>query len=108
MPDTSEDSRGMERHVQTGIQLLIVGLLGWNFMTVQSMAITIARQEEKLIALTNTLTTLSAIGADDRYRGKDAGKDFALRDRAIVILDDRMTSLEHQVMKINQRMNGVQ
>jgi len=97
-----KDQRGLERHFQTGIQLIIMGLLAWNFTTVQELSVTIARQDEKISGLTSTITLLAAI-SDDRYRQKDAERDFALRDRAIVAMDARLQDLEKAVKGIITR-----
>jgi len=97
-----KDQRGLERHFQTGIQLIIMGLLAWNFTTVQQLSITIARQDEKIGGLTSTLTLLASVSAD-RYREKDAERDFALRDRAILAMDDRIQDLEKQIKVIGKR-----
>ena len=97
-----QNQRGLERHFQTGIQLIIMGLLAWNFTTVQQLSITIARQDEKIGGLTSTLTLLASVSAD-RYREKDAERDFALRDRAILAMDDRIQDLEKQIKAIGKR-----
>ena len=75
---------------------MIVALLVWNFKTVQEMSVTVARQEEKIVGLTATISMLSRV-ADDRYRSKDADKDFAMRDRIILSLDARVTALEKAI-----------
>jgi len=97
-----QNQRGLERHFQTGIQLIIMGLLAWNFTTVQQLSITIARQDEKIGGLTGTMNLLAAVSAD-RYREKDAERDFALRDRAILAMDDRIQNLEKQIKVIGKR-----
>ena len=97
-----KDQRGLERHFQTGIQLIIMGLLAWNFTTVQELSVTIARQDEKISSLTNTISVLATLSAD-RYREKDADRDFALRDRAILALDGRLNDLEKAVKGIINR-----
>ena len=96
------DQRGLERHFQTGIQLIIMGLLAWNFTTVQQMAVTIGRNDVKVEALGEQIKLLAIITAD-RYREKDAERDFALRDRAIVAMDARIQDLEKAVKGIITR-----
>jgi len=96
------DQRGLERHFQTGIQLIIMGLLAWNFTTVQELSVTIARQDEKISGLTSTITLLASVSAD-RYREKDADRDFALRDRAILAMDERLQDVEKQIKAIGKR-----
>ena len=96
------DKRGLERHIQTGIQLIIMALLAWNFTTVQELSVTIARQDEKISGLTSTITLLASI-SDDRYREKDAERDFVLRDRAILAMDARIQDLEKAVKGIITR-----
>jgi hypothetical protein len=97
-----KDQRGLERHFQTGIQLIIMGLLAWNFTTVQELSVTIARQDEKISGLTNTIALLASI-SEDRYREKDAKRDFELRDRAILAMDARIQDLEKAVKGIIAR-----
>lgn len=96
------DQRGLERHFQTGIQLIIMGLLAWNFTTVQQMAVTIGRNDVRVEALAEQIKLLALI-TEDRYREKDAERDFALRDRAIVAMDARIQDLEKAVKGIITR-----
>ena len=97
-----KDQRGLERHFQTGIQLIIMGLLAWNFTTVQELSVTIARQDEKISGLTNSIRLLTTV-ANDGYREKDAVRDFVIRDRAILALDARIKDLEKSVKGIINR-----
>ena len=96
MASPSEASRGMERHIQTGIQLLIVGLLGWTLLTVHNMDVSMGRLEEKLIAQAGTIILLSKL-SDDRYRAKDAERDFHVRDKAILAIDSRLLRVEKKI-----------
>jgi len=102
MNTRTEGPRTLERHFQTGIQLVIMGLLAWNFTTVQSMSINLARNDEKIESLTAQIRLLTAV-ADDRYREKDAERDFAIRDRAILAVDARLQNLEKAVKGIVTR-----
>jgi len=97
-----KNERGLERHFQTGIQLIIMGLLAWNFTTVQQMAVTIGRNDVRVEALAEQIKLLAIVTAD-RYREKDAERDFALRDRAIVAMDGRLKDLEKAVKEIIAR-----
>ena len=90
---TSFPTSQMERHMQTGIQIGILALLAWNFTTVQNMEVTIGRLEEKVIAQSSTIVLLSKL-SDDRYRAKDAARDFVIRDRAILALEARVLHIE--------------
>ena len=101
------NSRLMERHFQTAISLFIavfVGLLAYNFnemrdemkttrMAMQSLTVTTARQEERISAMINTIKLLSQL-SDDRYRSKDAEKDFSYRDVEMRSLTSRVVALE--------------
>ena len=101
------NSRLMERHFQTAISLFIavfVGLLAYNFnemrdemkttrMAMQSLTVTTARQEERISAMINTIKLLSQL-SDDRYRSKDAEKDFSYRDVEMRSLTSRVVDLE--------------
>jgi len=97
-----KNERGLERHFQTGIQLIIMGLLAWNFTTVQQMAVTIGRNDVRVEALAEQIKLLAIVTAD-RYREKDAERDFALRDRAIVAMDGRLKDMEKAVKEIIAR-----
>jgi len=98
-----KDQRGLERHFQTGIQLIIMGLLAWNFTTVQELSVTIARQDEKISSLTNSIGLLTTV-ANDGYQEKDAVRDFVIRDRAILAMDARIQHLEEYVEGFRMRL----
>ena len=98
----TDSPRTLERHFQTGIQLVIMGLLAWNFTTVQQMAVTIAGNNVKIESLVTQIRLLTTL-SDDRYREKDAERDFAIRDRAILAMDARLQNLEQAVKGIVTR-----
>ena len=100
MSEPSEyGQRGLERHFQTGIQLIIMGLLAWNFTTVQQMAVTIGRNDVKIEALAEQIKLLALI-TNDRYREKDAERDFLIRDSAILAIDNRLQDVEKRTMAL--------
>ena len=91
---------GWERHVQTAIMTVALGLLGWNFTQVQGMSLHIARQTEQIASLKEQIT----FAVSGRYRSTDAARDFAERDRRIdrhdttlTVLYDRLRQLEGKV-----------
>ena len=107
MTAQNPNSRLMERHFQTAISLFIavfVGLLAYNFnemrdemkttrIAMQNLTVTAARQEERISSMINTIKLLSQL-SDDRYRSKDAERDFRHRDAAVLSLTARVVALE--------------
>ena len=93
MPKDRENTRSLEAHFRTIMQLVIVGLLAWNFTTLQEMSLTVARQEERIAALTKTLELMTSAN-DDRYRGAEARRDFASVYRRIEQMEKRVSRIE--------------
>ena len=81
---------GLERHVQTIIQVVLVALILWSGQSTLEIKDKVARLEEQIRALSKDVTTASA----DRYTGAQAARDFDSIHR-------RMTQFE----KDNETMN---
>lgn len=91
-------SSPFERHVQTAIAVVLVGLVGWVGLTLQGQGIAIARMETQIIGLQAQVTALSAATAD-RYTSTRAATDLAVRDREIEDLRTRIRDLEKKLEK---------
>ncbi len=73
-------SRGFFQLIFGGVAL---ALLGWVFTVVQGTAVTVGIQSEQIAALRTQITMLTKISMDDRYTGRDAARDFLIRDHQI-------------------------
>ena len=81
---------GMERHLQTIISAVALALMFWVFTEVQELTITVATQTVEITALRDQVS----VGIDDRYRAKDATRDFSSRDRRMDAMERRIDRLE--------------
>ena len=93
----------LERYWQgLGMALLLAGIL-FLFENANTQDVLLGRVLERLDNIEETLVQ----GVDDRYRGKDAARDFASRDRQISELQDenknhemRLDVLERMIYSI--------
>lgn len=76
---------GLERHVQTAIQIILVALILWSGQSTLEIKDKVARLEEQFRAVQKDL----AIATNDRYTASQATRDFDNLSR-------RMASLEKQ------------
>jgi hypothetical protein len=80
--DNHEKQRGvpLERHIQTAIGAVLIGLVFWVGSTLSGAQTQMAVLEAKVSLLTTEVTKLRSkveVGVEDRYRGEDARRDFA-------------------------------
>jgi hypothetical protein len=68
----------------------ILGLLGWLFIAVQDLTVVVARQDENIDHLARQVSA----GVDDRYRARDAERDFKARDERIADMERRLDHME--------------
>lgn len=80
----------LERHFQTVLLAVIVGLIGWAGLSIQSQGADIVRLQEQVTSLNLRIDA----NMDDRYRKQDARDDFALRDKLYYDLEARVRALE--------------
>lgn len=79
----AQSGRSMwERHFQTFVGLVMMGLGAWLFDTVSNQTVIIAVQTEKIVSLTKRFVIMEKL-LNDRYTASDAERDFKLRDREI-------------------------
>jgi hypothetical protein len=80
---SAQSGRSMwERHFQTFVGLVMMGLGAWLFDTVSNQTVIIAVQTEKIVTLTNRFVIMEKL-LNNRYTASDAERDFELRDREI-------------------------
>lgn len=60
MVDSPEVSRTMERHIQTVLAAILIGLVGWVGLTVTGNREQISRVEERLTFMNDTIKDLKA------------------------------------------------
>lgn len=76
-------------------------LLSWNFMQTWELTVEAARLAERLAAVEAAVLS----GVDDRYRGRDADRDFAQRDKALDAMGQAIRDLEAEVDRLELRMS---
>ena len=90
---SEEMNRSQERHLQTIMQVALIGLMGWMAFTVQAMTVQTATMSEKIANLTGRLDEIQLSSAD-RYTFSQAEKDLKIRDLLLEQLVDRIVKLE--------------
>lgn len=91
-----EPTKGvLEKHLQTGFQLAIIGLCAWTVMTTQDLSIETARMGERVVSLQAQVTTLQSATAN-RYTDQDAERDRSAIYDQLRLMRDRLDRLEGQ------------
>jgi len=80
----------IEQHIGTILQITVVALLGWSLVTTQTMSQDVAVLKVRVEALSSLVNQ----GANDRYRGTDAAKDFSGIRQELQFMDRRISALE--------------
>lgn len=99
--DVAQDRRKssvFERHLQTGLVLLAVGLLGWNGVTTSDTSSGMAVLDERVSwmggAVSELKTQISSLVAD-RYTQLDAERDRMDNNRRFENIETRLLKLEN-------------
>lgn len=101
-----------EKHLQTGLQIIIVAGVVWIFQEVQQLTINSATMQAELRAVISQMKTLeeqSARRTENRYTSNDALRDFSRIEREVGSVESRVRLLEadlHEMMR--QKMNAAQ
>lgn len=82
----------LERHAQSGLQILIVALIGWFGVSVTATRETVARLDERLAAMERRFEELSA----GRYSSADASRDQTWVQRQFADHEERLRRLERK------------
>lgn len=98
-PSTASHSRSiLERHLQTGIQLLLVALLGWAGLKLVTLGENTAVLRERLVYQGEQIASLRRElrdWSDLYYRKRDAAREIGDIQSDIVALENRVTDLEN-------------
>ena len=106
-----EDERVMspmfERHLQTGIQLLLIALIVWAGQQLVQTSTRVVSLEVKVTALEMSMTG----SMDDRYRARDAARDFDSMRREVNDMDRRhdvqLNSIDARLKKLEDNRKGM-
>ena len=93
--DEAQHASILEQHIGTILQIMVVGLLGWSLITTQRLSQDIEVLKVKLETVSLTLNQ----GANDRYHGADAARDFVAVRQEIQFLERRIQTVESKVAK---------
>lgn len=99
MADTTAEPRtALERHLQTGIQLLLVALLAWAGLELVALGKSTVALQERLTyqgELINDLRSEIRSWSDLYYRKADAAREIGELQSNIGALEARVTDLEN-------------
>ena len=90
---TAPARSGFERHFQTFVGVVVVGLLFWIFDSVQDLSVKVAVQNLNIQILSKSIEKMILEDAND-YRADDARRDFSVVNREISDIKKRITLLE--------------
>ena len=100
----TQQQKGMlEQHIGTVLQLMVVALLGWSLST----SVALRSEVSVLQSQMTTLQTTLAQGANDRYRGTDAARDFSATWDSINRLSTRVSAAEDAIQKHRAEVGGM-
>lgn len=88
-----------EKHLQSAISVVLVGLVGWAGINLQSQSTTMATLNERVSNLQEQVVDMRneiRIRATESYSRKDAEKDHKVIDGRIDNLDKRISRLEEK------------
>lgn len=83
----------IERHIQSGLAVIMIGLAGWIAMSVSHLTTDMAVMQSKVEAIQSRISDFRA-AMNDRYRKEDAHRDLAARDRRLDRIEKRLDRLE--------------
>lgn len=84
---------GFERHIQTAIQVTLIGLCSWMALTTHNSSVSIATLNAKVESFQAQLSRLQT-SQEDAYTNADATRDHALFNRSVIDLQTRVRQLE--------------
>lgn len=91
---------GMERHVQTIIQVVLVALILWSGQSTLEIKDKVARLEEQIRALSKDVATSS----NDRYTGAQAARDNEAIHRRFATLEKEQETQNEWVRSLRDRI----
>lgn len=100
MSEGTKDRRtanNFERHLQTGLVMIVIGLMGWVGITTSDTSRGMATLGERVSWMGDTIKELKtqlAAQAADRYTRKDAQRDYTQYMRRFQAIEARVTKLE--------------
>lgn len=87
---SDESGFRLEQHISTIMQIMVVGLLAWSLKSNVELTTQMGIVQAKIENLQATVSH----GAQDRYRGTDAAKDFSAVWAELSRHDSRLSKLE--------------
>ena len=100
---TQQQKSMLEQHIGTLLQIMVVALLGWSLNTSVALRTEVSVLQTQMSALQTTL----AQGANDRYRGTDAARDFSATWDSINRLSNRVSAAEEAIQKHRAETSGL-
>lgn len=95
---SEQNKSGLERHIQSIAQIIIVGLCAWMAKTTHETSLEIARLSEQVRNMSIQIVSLED-KTRDRYKTTDAARDFGQVYDRITDLSVRIRSLEEKHSK---------
>lgn len=96
-PEDRRTSSAFERHLQTGLVVLVVGVMSWVGVSVNETSRSMATMQERVSWMSDSIKDLKtqlAETSNGRYTINDAERDKALYDRRLVQVERRIEVIE--------------
>lgn len=94
----------LERHLQTGIQVILVALIIWFGQSTLDVKDKVARLEEQIRSIQKDITTASA----DRYTGTQATRDFESLNRRLSLIERQQEEQAEWTRSLRDRLISVE
>lgn len=91
----------LEKHIQTGIGVVLVAFAVWLATSVSEMQQDVARMQVQMTNMAEKTADLK-IGMANRYTSSDAERDRAARDLAHERFEDELNDLEERIEKLER------
>jgi hypothetical protein len=96
-----------EQRIWTIAQISLVGAMMWVASTVMALTQAVTRIEVRLETAGSRLSALetaATTGMDDRYRGRDAARDWDIQDKRDKTQDDRLNAQAAAIQDLRNRI----
>lgn len=92
-------SRGLERHAQSFILAISLGISGWVGLTTQSTSVNMATLSERVINLQSQILSLEQT-ARDQYTRSEAIREFAGFEEEIRAAEELIRDLDSRIREL--------
>ena len=102
-PQPPTNGNGMERHLQTAIQVFIIALLMWFANKTIDTSDSLIRLEATVAGMAKDITNLTSVVRTDRYTASDATKDKTILTLQLNSLSNKIAEQEAKYAEMSAK-----